>query len=292
MPRASNTNSKDEHLIFVKNVPADLAKAAIPELFSPYEPVRIKNVYPKGNITTVVVGFDTHEKASRAQEDTDGLRLENVVLRVEMYSKHRSVRFLRDARTNQWSLGAEEDEFEDEYEDETPAEPEYTLPFGRARQDRSGPATWAQIVREDRRTGMVPLPPPRIALSMEHSTLLTRVASLTSPIQVAVPRPFLASKTDNTTSTLGSTDGEPAHSPNTSPVDAIDYVRYVEENWKPKKQVATTKPDWPPYTSIFTPWEPINTSQRISQRHCRDCTFCQKRVRNEVSGNEATKSED
>jgi hypothetical protein len=292
MPRASNTNFRDEHLIFVKNVPAHLAKAAIPELFSPYEPARIKNVYPKGDITTVVVGFHTHEEASRAQKDTDGLCLENVVLRVEMYSKHRSVRFLRDTRTNQWPSGTGEEEFEDEYEDETPAEPEYTLPFGRARQDRSGPATWAQIVGEDRQTSMMPLPPSGIAFPSERPTTLTGPALLTSPVQVAVPRFYLASKTDNATSTIGSTDGIPSHSPNMSPVDAIDYVGYVEKNRKPKKQAAATKLGWPPYASIFASWEPINTSQRISQRHCRDCAFCQKRVRNEVSGNEATMSED
>jgi hypothetical protein len=281
MPRTSNTNVRDEHLIFVKNVPADLAKAAIPELFAPYEPERIKNVYPRSDITTVVVGFRTHQEANRAQQDTDGLRLENVVLRVEMYSKHRSVRFLREARTN-WSSGAEEDEFEEEYEDESLAEPEYTLPFGRASQERSGPATWAQVIGDDRQTGMMPLPPPGIALRSENATRTHSIRETSSkwPSRLPVPHSDLACEMDNAETTLGLADSILLRSPNAPPFNVIGHDRDDKETRKLKEQTTTIKLHRSVPTSIFASWEPINTSQRISQRHCHDCIFCQKRVRN------------
>lgn len=80
MPRHNNTKAKEvEHLIFVKNVPADVARAAGPlmEMFARYGPTRIKNVYPTSDITTVVVSFPTLDEAIDAQEGTDGMRLES-----------------------------------------------------------------------------------------------------------------------------------------------------------------------------------------------------------------------
>jgi hypothetical protein len=211
MPRAHNAKAhtkpngpaKDEHLIFVKNVPAYLATEAVPELFARYRPDRIKNVYPKSDITTVVVGFATQEKASQAQQETDGMRLENVVLRVEMYSKHRSVRYLQEARTKSQPTSAAEEDYEelDECEEVIPAEPEYVLPFARKPQEGSGPSTWAQVAGTDRKTDMIPPPLPGVAPLTEFPTPSEQRASPEPepPIKVAVPRIDTARNTDNAT---------------------------------------------------------------------------------------------
>jgi hypothetical protein len=279
MPSAHTTKSKDEHLIFVKNVPADLAIAAIPELFAPYEPERIKNVYPKSDITTVVVGFQTHEEASQAQQDTDGMRLENVVLRVEMYNKHRSVRFLREARTKCRPPGVVEDDFQEGYEDESPPEPVYTLPFGRAQKSQTGRATWADIVGKDGQARMATLPAAAITSPQTHPTLLNPGVLPAPQIQSAVPRIYFAPETIEATTAIVSTDDVPSHSPNASFINVASYYGDVEDNRKTKKRIGTTKIDRTVRTSIFAPWEPISTSQRISKRHCRDCVFCQMRMR-------------
>jgi hypothetical protein len=290
MPRAHNVKghskpsgpAKDEHLIFVKNVPAYLATEAIPELFARYRPDRIKNVYPKSDITTVVVGFATQEKASQAQQETDGMRLESVVLRVEMYSKHRSVRYLQEARTKSQPLDATEEDYEDleEYEENTLAEPKYVLPFARKPQEGSGPSTWAQVAGTDRKTDMMPLPPPPgVAPLADFPTPSEQRASPAPPIKVAVPRIDTARNTDNATSTLGSTDEVLPHSSTSSSTKVSSCDGDVEYTTKTDEQATTTKPDQPVRDSIFAPWESTSTSQRISHRHCRDCTFCQMRMR-------------
>jgi hypothetical protein len=290
MPRAHNARghskpngpAKDEHLIFVKNVPAYLAIEAIPELFARYRPDRIKNVYPKSDITTVVVGFATQENASQAQQETDGMRLESVVLRVEMYSKHRSVRYLQEARTKSQPLDAGKEDYEqlEEYEEDTLAEPEYVLPFARKPQEGSGPSTWAQVAGIDHKTDMISLPPPPgVAALADFPTPPEQRASPAPPIKVAVPRIDTVRNTESATSTLGSTDDVLPHSSNASSTKVASYDGDVEDIAKTDEQAKTTKPDRPVRDSIFAPWEPINTSQRISHRHCRNCMFCQIRMR-------------
>jgi hypothetical protein len=290
MPRAHNAKghskpngpAKDEHLIFVKNVPVYLATEAIPELFARYRPDRIKNVYPKSDITTVVVGFATQENASQAQQETDGMRLESVVLRVEMYSKHRSVRYLQEARTKSQPLDAGKEDYEqlEEYEEDTLAEPEYVLPFARKPQEGSGPSTWAQVAGTDHKTDMISLPPPPgVAALADFPTPSEQRASPAPPIKVAVPRIDTVRNTESATSTLGSTDDVLPHSSNASSTKVASYDGDVEDIAKTDEQAKTTKPDRPVRDSIFAPWEPINTSQRISHRHCRNCMFCQMRMR-------------
>jgi hypothetical protein len=277
----ANAPARDEHLIFVKNVPAYLATEAIPKLFAPYRPDRIKNVYPKSDTTTFVVGFETHEKASQAQQETDGMRLENVVLRVEMYSKHRSVRYLQEERTKSQSPGATEDGYEDdykeEYEEERLAEAEYVLPFARKPQDGAAPSTWAHVAGTDRQTGMMPLPPPPdLARLAEFPALSEQKAQSSTPVKIAVPRIKVARDTENATSTLVSTEGVLS---NASFPKVDSYEGDAEQNQTTKKHTPAAKLNKAVHDTIFAPWEPINTSQRISQRHCRACTFCQLRMR-------------
>jgi hypothetical protein len=277
----ANVPAKDEHLIFVKNVPAYLATEAIPKLFAPYHPNRIKNVYPRSDTTTVVVGFETHEKASQAQQETDGMRLENFVLRVEMYSKHRSVRYLQEERTKSQSPDATEDGYgddnEDGYEEEPPAEAEYVLPFAKKPQDGAAPSTWAHVAGTDRQTGMMPLPPPPdLARLAKFLALSEQKAQSSTLVKVAIPRIKVARHTENATSTLVSTEDMLSKTSSTK-VDSYDGD--AEQNQTTKKYTLALKVNKAVHDTIFAPWEPINTSRRISQRHCRDCTFCQMRMR-------------
>ncbi|KAF2825158.1 hypothetical protein CC86DRAFT_273896, partial [Ophiobolus disseminans] len=275
--------AKEEHLIFVKNVPADLATGSLLDLFARYEPLRIKNVYPNSDITTVVVSFRTFDEASYAQEDTDGIRLDNVVLRVEMFSKHRSVRYLREERNAHRPLGAVDEEYEDETEDQ----PHYVHEAGDVivldsshaslLQDK-GATTWAQIAKKKQPLGMAPLPAP-IALSSLHPVVSKEAVTSTPKLTVAVPRLPDAPGTDDDTSELDLTDDSSLQSPATSSAEVAGYEADVEDNREPKNQFTPTKDKTRPSSGIMAPWEPVDSTERIRQRHCRDCVFCQMRIR-------------
>jgi len=89
------TRSQNSHLIFVKNVPGDLAEEGIPKLFNEYRPLAIKNIYPYSSVTTMVLSFRSRAEAIRAKEGGHDKRLGNAVLRTEIYEDRRSIRFNR-----------------------------------------------------------------------------------------------------------------------------------------------------------------------------------------------------
>ncbi|KAF1911957.1 hypothetical protein BDU57DRAFT_542569 [Ampelomyces quisqualis] len=274
MPRAQSTKAKDEHLIFVKNVPADLAIAAIPHLYAQFEPTRIKNVYPNGDITTVVVGFETHEEATQAQQETDGIRLENVVLRVEMYSKHRSVRFLRETRTSHRPHGAVDEDYEELVEEMEQSE--YVLPFGHSQGHAPG-TTWARIVGNKKNgTGMTPLPAAAVPATPQPTLNDENQTPESTPIlEVAFPCFNTVTNTKVADPDLASTGNVQPRSPRTSSTEIAGYEGDVEDNQKARKRQPTRgKVDMAVRTSIFAPWHLVNTSRNISQRHRRDCLFC------------------
>lgn len=271
MPRAHTTKFKDEHHIFVKNVPADLGIAAVPRLFEQYKPTRIKNVYPTSNITTIVVTFATYEEAEQAKEDIDGIRLDNVVLRVEMYDKRRSLRYLKETRTtHRPRLGYVEEEYDDDYEEEEeePEVPVYVRPSGTPRQGSPGITTWAGIVGNDHCTGMAPLSALAHAVQTEYPTPVNEghrakqtIEQLPSHVDDGVPL-----------SEHGSLDVLPPSTETTSTTDS-------EPKRKTGKQLLCIRsPGTFKRTSIFVPWESFDSTERIVQRHCRDCAFCKKRL--------------
>lgn len=281
MPRAHTTKFKDEHHIFVKNVPADLGISAVPNLFEQHKPTRIKNVYPTSNITTIVVTFATYEEAQQAQEEIDGTRLEHVVLRVEMYDKRRSVRYLKETRNThrpylRYIDEQEEDyeeeieqEYEEEYKEELekPQEPAatYALPFGSAQ--RGDPTTWARVVGKNRGAGMVPLPPPTKAAWTGQPTPKNGAPWTEKNAEVAI----LHQHDGVAPSEHGSTDVLPLSSEISSSTET-EPERGTENyprNSNSEKAVRT---------SIFVPWESFISTERIIQRHCRNCAFCQKRL--------------
>mgnify|MGYP003624091355 CR=1 FL=1 len=291
MRRVRDPKARDEHLIFVKNVPAHMATHAVPDLYAAYKPLRIKNVYPNSDITTVVVGFRTHREASYAQQDTDGLRLESVVLRVESYSKHRSVRHLREGRIANRPLGTV-DENDDDEEDEQPesrpdSDSDYDtlFPFfvGQVQPDTTGTTTWAQIAKQTRQPQttqpMVSSSSPRL----KHPTVSEEAKKL--PALMAIAEPHHASKNVVAESRSeideadAQTDAVLPRSPNTTSTEIAAYDGDIEDNSKTRNppSIANAAPYMS--TGILAPWEPIDTSERIRQRHCRDCRFCQMRNR-------------
>jgi hypothetical protein len=295
MPR--NSTRVDEYPIFVKNVPQDLATEAVPEFFNQYEPLHIKNVYPHSHTTTVVVYFATLEAALDCQVETDGMRLENVVLSVEPYNTKKSVRHLREERVAKryGPMGViEEDDGDSEEQEQedlpgyiTPTEPaaQYKVPEG---------GTWAQIAGHKKfPTGMAPFPPPSPALSPH-----TRPAKLTQPaeltaistetpvptprstphIAVAVPR-LLESAQSHRTASEGLFEDTAADSLDTSLniADEGGIQDEVAENatdMKPRKPTPKyTAPTW------GNPMDTIDTAERMRQVHCRNCFLCQMRMR-------------
>jgi hypothetical protein len=284
---AHKFKGKEEHLIFVKNVPAYMAHRSIPELYKQYEPVRFKNVYPHSDITTIVIGFRTHDKAVYAQQQTDGVRLESVVLRVEKYNKHRSVRYLQEVRTKGQPLGPTYDDFEEEEEEDQEPEPEpdYVLPFGPTTEETAGvPKTWARIAGNDRATnGMMPLPPPATAFRVRQPTSITSTTKSTPTFAVAVPHIAALRKTEEEdASEVTTINSLPIQSTGTQSVGVTRSEGVVEEKKKTRTRPAATKVALSVHTSIFAEWEPINSTQRFAKLHCRDCSFCKMRERSKV----------
>ena len=117
-----NTRSQNAHLIFVKNVPGDLAHEGIPKLFGEYKPLVIKNIYPNSSVTTMVLSFRSHAEAIRAKEGGQDKRLGNAMLRTEMYEDRRSIRFNRGQGQAQGKANNNEP-----YDSEDTEAPAYTI---------------------------------------------------------------------------------------------------------------------------------------------------------------------
>jgi hypothetical protein len=281
MPRAQHPQSRDEHLVFVKNVPAYMGTASIPELFAQYRPLRVKNVYPNGHITTVVVSFRTYEEAAQAQQDTDGMRLESVVLRVEMYSKHRSLRFLREGRVTRRPFGAVQEHAEDAAEDYTVYQPEeeYTPPLEQTPQGIPGAATWAQIVRHDRRPGMTPLPAPPVVAYQQGSINGHEEVAHEEDNAAASPHSSHVSELGDAHSNHVETGKMRLHSPESITTESTRGETHLEDDCNLGGLSAMTKGQLTASSSIFAASEPVNTDQRIRQRHCQHCALCQFAMR-------------
>jgi hypothetical protein len=280
MPQTSNLGAKEEHLVFVKNVPADLATATIPDLYARYKPLRVKNVYPKGDITTIVLAFRTFKTASQAQQDTDGLCLDNVVLRVEMYSQHRSIRYLREVRTSSRPLNVVDEDDNAEFEESSAyaVEDGYKFHSEQVYQGNTGAATWAQIARHDRQRDTRPLPATAIASHPQCSITVEEATIWMPTTTIAVPRIPAVPKTDDGHSGIAGTDETSVGSSYTSSARIVGFEGDVED----KCQTTRLAPDNQAnkeLSSIFALWEPIDTNERIRQHHCRDCTFCQMLLR-------------
>ncbi|KAL5114503.1 hypothetical protein ACEQ8H_007593 [Pleosporales sp. CAS-2024a] len=278
---------KEEHLIFVKNVPAYMVDKAIVHLYNQYDPVRFKNVYPDSDITTIVVGFRTHDTAVQAQQETDGLRLETVVLRVELYTKQRSIRYLQDQRNKAKAPSDANEDAEEEEEYQEPAREEeerHVLPLGHdAATSAPGRKTWARIIAGKQTTtyGMMPLPPPaKDIVSRPATPIHDQTAKSTPTGQVAVPYMAHSNKADDS-ATVDSDTASNITSESSKGLsgDGAGYEGDVEDNKKIRKQRIAIESTLSIRESLFSTSESIDSSKLISERHARDCEFCQMRER-------------
>jgi hypothetical protein len=214
-----------------------------------------------------------------------------------MYNKHRSVRYLQEVRTKGQPLGATYDDFEeDQEEDDEEPEPEYVLPFGPTKEETAGvPKTWARIAGKDpAKNGMMPLPPPPTAFRVRHPNSVNSTAKSTPTFAVAIPNIAALRKTDEASSEVTTTDSLPktdsfpetdsipGQSPETQPFEVAGPEGVVEEEKKTKTRPTPTKAALPVRTSILADWEPIDSTQRLAHRHCKDCSFCKMRERSKV----------
>lgn len=160
--------ASNEHLVFAKNVPQYMA-GQITQLFNRYKPVGVRNIYPRSDMTTLVFTFGSQFDAERAQRETDLMRIDYVVLKVETYNDKQSVRALRAKRRARRPVGrvlggyeaddggedGEEEEEDDDAEIEsvaersdTPIDTEFSthpLPAGNRMAGAATGLTWANI---------------------------------------------------------------------------------------------------------------------------------------------------
>ena len=255
MPHPRHTKAPSQHLIFVKNVPTYLAKYTIPDIYNGYGALGVKNVYPEGSITTAVVSFRTDKDAVRAQIETDGMRLDNVILRVELFNKQRSVRFLRENGLTKRPL----DDIVEDYEESAQGEEGYdagsertsfdgnvasTLP-----DDAVKDTTWARVVANNNPT------PTTAKRPKAHRVVLPgKAAPHKDPSQSGI----IPSPTAKDSNTSYKTDFE-GNSARDQLLEATTKAVVVVRD--------------------VNTWEPIDTTERIRQRHCKLCFFCRLRKR-------------
>ncbi|KAF1850183.1 uncharacterized protein K460DRAFT_268704, partial [Cucurbitaria berberidis CBS 394.84] len=278
-------------LIFVKNIPTYMANRTIPKLYNEYGAFHVKNVYPQASITTAVVSFRTKEEAARAQKETDGMRFLDVILRVEMYEKHRSVRFIRDSGPAQRPLGAIEDDDEATLEEEVAFDTKhrYTPPLdvvaSTLPNDAPKGMTWAHVAA-DKGALTVMSPPSTPEAALSENKIVTSSTPVTTPrTKVAVPHILFAPSPAQSDHHRLKT-----YLDRTAPSN-FTFVPSLAARGNNKPYNADTKStsklnnpfgavgqamDVPRHTSV---WKPIDTAELIRQRHCQGCSFCQLRTR-------------
>lgn len=92
-----------KQILFVKNVPRDSATRA-EDLFMRYKPLETKNLYPTGQITTLMIALPSIGGTEAALGETDGMRFNNSILLVERYNPKQSIVAKCDARKKRINL--------------------------------------------------------------------------------------------------------------------------------------------------------------------------------------------
>ena len=276
--------------IFVKNVPAFMAKKAIPDLFARYNALHCKNVYPTGFTTTIVVSFQSPADAELARQETDGMRLENIILHVEAYDDQRSIRFLRDNRRAHRPLETTEDgENIPEFKGIVPRAGSNLTTSTRKVAGSSivrglGSKTWASVAANkhdltmsdvwsasDKSPGALSAesPPPRVSLPVQAMVSDFDIGVPTSsgniPPDFHLEKQTAARSTTN--APMPTEIGDPAHEV------ALEVSKVSSEG--PVAEICTTNtPKKVPGSEEF-----IDTTERIRQKHCQGCSFCELRTR-------------
>ncbi|KAF3037406.1 hypothetical protein E8E11_004244 [Didymella keratinophila] len=92
-----------KQILFVKNVPRDYA-TRVEGLFTKHKTLETKNLYPGGQITTLMIALPSIGATQAALGETDGMRVNNTVISVERYNSKQSIVARREARKKRNNL--------------------------------------------------------------------------------------------------------------------------------------------------------------------------------------------
>ncbi|KAF2123988.1 hypothetical protein P153DRAFT_361614 [Dothidotthia symphoricarpi CBS 119687] len=299
------------HLIFVKNVPSDTARKAIPRLYAQYGAVEYTNIYAASSITTVMIGFQTMQEAVYAQQDTDGMKLDNVILRVERYHKKQSVRFLRERRRAGGLLGDEGGDYEDEGADiheEPGMTPEVIPPPVKpvalpVRKVAPANGSWARVAAGSGPLGVVYASTARCELSskapvvVDFSTAATSIGTVVaSDVGSAVATGSRHSKSISITRKSAHTnfhdrssasdvlfDANEIDAGDAAGEESVHFPEDTNQTQDVRERTNTSEPRVSDTGNRLEQWGmlawPVDTTEYIQQRHSESCSFCQMRRR-------------
>jgi hypothetical protein len=106
-----------KQILFVKNVPRDSA-TRMEGLFAKFKPLETKNLYPIGQITTLMIALPSIGATEAALGEADGMRVNNTVISVERYNPKQSIVARRDARKKSNNLPSGRTSYEYDHEDD------------------------------------------------------------------------------------------------------------------------------------------------------------------------------
>jgi hypothetical protein len=310
MPPPTQRKHHPDRIIFAKNVPQESAPA-ISALFSQYEPLEVKNIYPHARITTIMITLPTADLATTAQHNTDGLRFDNTVLTVERFNATQSTVARREARRGHG--GGYHDTSTDEYEGYRNEYAHGSAVHGSAVQNE-GPLDWdeessAQLtpsttdreVVEGSDSSWANIAKGFISPSLSSPT----PAILTTQMPVEIPdtsRTPVPRSSELATTTTTTPSGPPLLTPSTTSYDtfysASQCPTPVQGNQARQdldesnnKAVVGEDPSQQTEVSWFAK-HPLrhlgrmgprgagfDTTENIRRRHCESCSICQMRMK-------------
>lgn len=289
-----------KQILFVKNVPRDSA-TRVDGLFTKYKPLETKNLYPIGQITTLMIALPSIGVTEAALGEIDGMRMNNSVISVERYNPKQSIVARRDARKKRNNLPSgranyeydDEDEYDGCYEDSDGDEeeraikettkatkltakkpgPEATHPLPRTRRvSESCGISWAGLVGGKQ------------ADESSSSPKLAPTSELQPPLKITLAP---------ATASIGPCSSPP-HPQSIDRLSSHDYLYTVPQGRIPPRDARTQDSGDPlidvdPSQYTWAPdstrkqrgilWVPIDTTTLIRRKHCANCTFCQTRDR-------------
>ncbi len=290
MSSTRHTKCTNENLVFVKNVPQDMAKDTVPRVFVQYGAIECRNLYPNSQVTTLMVGFKTAHIARLAQEATEGMRLEHIILKVEIYNNYRSSRFLEDNGHDERPLNSEEAHDDTVGLQDSVSDLVQYPALGQERNaGRDLGATTKGKSRADVAMDMhspATLNPPTI-LSVPPEG---RMIGPTTPVHIAPDQPQrLKSPTFEQIHSLGNSPTEPHLSRGVSstssvtgpatPDNQVYGIIAAHDTMKCEYSATRTQPAQV-LEHHSDSWIPVDTTTRLRQQHSQNCSFCQlgKRV--------------
>lgn len=304
MPLPLRTKFTNEHLIFLKNVPTYVSKEAISDIYDQYGANGMKSIYPNGPLTTIVVAFHKKQDAVVAQQETDGMKLENVIVRVEMQKSRRSFRLSRSVGPTNGRAGGTK--FEDNQSTFSEVCSQYQT-LGTDVDYKTAPeatlsaptpnfstevSVWPQLIPRQNASATMPPSDASKYISPQSASIPSATPAATPRVQIAIPNKLFAPQATEAYATKSESPivseaasestivAHPiAENTQTSSEDKKESViKGFPEHIKEKKSVPFPEAEnFGSSQANVGVWDPIDTTERIRQRHRQNCAFCRKR---------------